>query len=1614
MESFPEDLLVGVFPLVFAIDATQPKNDVGDVSGEGHRRGRFDKFVDVMVASLLDDGDASVESGSTDGDRRRSVSLFRPDNDDEYSSDEEDFFDDSSTRKRRQGSGTFSSGIYPGFGRRSATRATSSGSQTSAAGPSSYAKTLAMGQSFFERARIESYGTAHGFPPSKDPEGSKNLVHKMTIALKDRNLNQLKELMQNHPLNGILPAGWLEKHVHALPSVILVVCTVSSTAEEQQVHDKHLFKTIEHLAFSLAPKRNCQIHVVGLMEDNVTDDQGEGWGRAILTQVEDIDESTFAPRNNTHLTRNSRNNNSSNINDSFRVTLLRASVDLESIDAGLPPGPALKRLHESAKEASLSYYLAEARRTKEKLAKLVSGGGDAKRRQHRVSLLEQLAVPPADPLLPLVIRCCIKIGFFYEFQLKHEKSLRFLSEAYRHTCRYYQYLQSHAEDAAEASEAAAAVAAAVFAEEQQQVPAQLDATHESVEVELNTTDVNSRQIDAMWRAAVPPPPTDMVHQCRAVAEWLNLKLLSAGFVSHTESGFTAAIGQWREHQRWFCRPGSSKFSSSIPEWFDWSFVARQRLVFWQLLERHPLSSCVDLDTDNDELIALCSPWRTCLAVAEGFLRLARELDLIKGESTVSIAESTESSTDRLRDPFIGALDSGGLGPPLKEERKVAHREKAFELVLKTISLYEGEMRKEKRGFYAEDSFRESSSSRSGARIFYLAGGILLGMNRHEEALVHLEKATKYARGWRELELAIRKMLIECYEKHTPSHSSLLANESSQTLASMILDSYFNAEMSSQDLRRALGQFSTISGGGSLKWYRESFNDEDPDLPFTFEVTFPENIFATIGDTVKAAILIKSNLDYAVHVNSIMLLSLAGELPISSSDMMRATNASEGSGGGIIIQRNFEIIIETELVLPKDLSIIAADESGNGGELQGVAGKGSFSKSARPRSAGLTSAGGARLLSADQLSIENKVTQGWSLRFLGGKPLKCDGLRIAFYPVQVGKVSGSGDQVPVIELTIDKKKPRTSADIRRTPFEEENYIASAWSRPNSLPLSRGPRSLRVLGPQPQMVISNITELSTDGKVLEGTVNRVVLKLQAGPGEHCVDINFRVSCFSVLISAGGNTKRLVSEEDLSSEAETSVNMKDPKYRTPVLVLESSALDNVETTDCGYSLPPGWTMAETGQGFERKVQVLKGGDATYVQLDFFRPSPTMPTRETGEINDSLCKTDFYVTVWYRKERTSGGGKRRASNRAGRGSQRRGGRAMGRGRGREGKRSAPPGADDQPEPSTDFSAEDMKVAPDDVSLEYSGAIVWSRPMVANFSPGVTVAEPCGIPHPSNNTHLPREAETRADMVSVDGGRIAAKCTLESPNKLEELRTEVVGMQFERNAPESDLKVDLLDSLRQPGSSQLYKSSADDTCRFLAEGSKFTVAYSVDVSINEKAAKQATKVRGPLGAVQVDWLPFPLQLPSEAAVTSSLRYANSHGPLRLEKPSAIRFPGPNCEVHKAPFRAQLAVMPPAPSVASPFQVNYSIENMTALHQTLNLEMSDPMNNGGDSGLLIAGLINGVLQLGPKEKQTVSYTVMATRPGRAQLPRLSVASNRYNTWVIHESAGNQYPLYIFP
>ena len=616
MDSYPEDLLVGVFPLVFAVDAIHPGGPVEEGTASA-RRTSFDRFLDAVAASLAEDED----SGGSD--KKRTVSLFRADSEDS----DDDGLEDFGYPKKQPVS--LSANLYPGFAKGPVLRNTSTDSMDSL-NVASYANALKHGQGFFQRARIEAISAKCGFPPSKDPEGTENLSFRLNDAVKGKHKGQLSDIFNEHPLDGILPAGWLEKHVHALPSVILVVCGVTSSRPEQEQQDRHLLETIEHLCYGLAAKRRCSIQVIGLLQDDVSPLQGDVWSRTISSTLHELQGSP-APHDSL-----------------MHVALLRVSTDLQASDTGMPTSPALKQLHSSIRDASLAYYLGQARRTKAKLGKL-------RELQHR----KRASSPPLQ-LLPLLIRYCFKIAMFYEFQWKHEKSLRYMCEGYSYISKYYLYLVTEQMDTAD------------------RIPLGSDhgghnlptnsvtGGEESVEVALPSPTTAAIE----WHTIVPPPPDDMIHQCRAVADWMNLKILSAGLVSRTESGLHAAAHQWRMHSRVFC---SRRYSNcnKIPPWFEWVYTARQRLVMSQLIERYPPTSLGDLGPEHDEALVSCSPWRLYESAAEATLVLSQEVSTAKASKEELMDESERTDPMRLR--YVGGVGNEGFGPALADEKRVEHR-----------------------------------------------------------------------------------------------------------------------------------------------------------------------------------------------------------------------------------------------------------------------------------------------------------------------------------------------------------------------------------------------------------------------------------------------------------------------------------------------------------------------------------------------------------------------------------------------------------------------------------------------------------------------------------------------------------------------------------------------------------------------------------------------------------------------------------------------------------------------------------------------------------------------------------------------------------------------------
>lgn len=1565
MESYPEDLLVGVFPLVFVVNAIFDPNDVDkpesppstgdiDISSAAvspKNRSDFDRFLDAMAGSLAEENDDADESIPLEfpsilpteaPSSTRNVSLFRPDDDELDESTDDDYILDAdddayynnpgsnntggSPVKRRTSSSSNSMRLYAGFG---LTRKSPTGAGAHSSSNTSYAKALQQGQGFFQRARIVSISSKHGFPPSKDPEGTKSIV----FALKQARASQqkAKEIFSARPIQGILPAGWLEKHVYALPSVVLVV--VKLARSDQKSQDADLLKTVENLHHSLVPKRPCKIHVVCLVDDEIAVAQAQQWSLDVSRQIVD--------------------SNPNIQTDSHKITLLRGGKDLRSGTDGFPTSVALKRLHRSVRDSSLLYYLGQARRTKEKLAKLSDGG------KKRLSTARQRVQPPKE-LLPLAIRYCFKIAMYYEFQLKYEKSLKFMAEAYRYArCYYHHLIRLSTIESGPGNNT-----------DDKKL---LDASEER-KVSISTGDIDEMEVSitspaaqggsgdgAEWSTGIPIPPSDMAHQCLAVADWLNFKLLQAGFGSHTEGGLLAADGQWRQHSRVFC---ARRFLGGHPimseEWFFCCHVAHQRLVMSQLVERHPPKALGDLGNEYDEVLLRCAPWRAYEAAAEALLKagvsVAKAAARGNGRST-----ATEDPKDDSRAPFLGGLKNDGLVLLLDKESRKDHKGKALELVFRAISMFEHEWGKEKLKD-AEDQFPHRPWGRFGARLYYLAGGILVSNKQYAGAATHLEQAVKFSAGWSGIEIAVRRLLAECYEKNSPA--SLGEDKSNKTIAAVTMETCFQSKMQPAKLLRFLGSCSEAIKTPSIPWKCECFDEFDNRLPFSFSVSFPGKSHATSGDTVSATVFLKSNLEYSIVLESVCLMSMAGQINVPMSDI------AENGKSNVLIGPNGDVVFSTQIILPKDLDDIIVDETTTGSDKPS---KTSYTKSARPRTAGITAAAGARLVSEGIFfkKARNSNAQ-WSLNFLGGKPLRCDTIQLILRPLVQNSSGGSGSQkIKPIELIIEKKKPKTPANIKRTPFEEDNYIASAWCRPLHFPTPSGPRCLRVLGPLSGMEITNLTQAVSDGRAIEGTVNRICLKLQAGSEEACSEIKIKVSCSTTLVIEDGTTKNLSAEESVSTN---SVSMKNPDVRTPVLVAESSKVNSPTSTEFGYDIPSGWELAGSGQESKDECvphgSALACGEATYAFFELFRPTALTPG---GVSKASICQTDFEVIVSYSQERD-----RREQD-----------------------------LGDQKEGNKDDKISEI------VSQKFSGSVLWTPPMIASFQCGERNSSPCGSRHPSNLTDDARPSDTSVftDIPIVDGERVSIRSCLKANLHLDGCGFEVEKIRFE-DGEDAEMPCQLAAASASDcaDSKVLFQPQEDDPSRWLKNKSKLSFVYSVQVDMKNKN-RSATF---PLGIIAVDWLPRQIELPDEVTCHVG-EEAKAHGPLALSSPRPVKFLGPMCYIEKAPFKTTFKCFPSVPKVSVPFEVNYSITNDTSAHQQLSVVL-DGIQKGLEThqDILVCGLVKGDLRLAPYETQILSYTAIATKPGMTTLPFVGVSSCRYNSWVVYERAENARPLCILP
>jgi len=645
---------------------------------------------------------------------------------------------------------------------------------------------------FFARSNIVPVSHRHAFPPSKDPKGTKNVITRLNANLSKRggggnnNNGGINSSNVNSPevqaeissvIGGILPSGWMEKHLHALPSVLLIVTVVdlSRNLYEQAQLEQHLSNTLETLRSSCAKKRDCPVHLVCLIQDKTdkadsvavscgspslgghhysakSDNQVEIDRLATIKTISRLSSSAITAM---HVRKKDSSGNSGDDDEDSSGEYNYYYVEEE-----------LRKLQKSIREASMSYYLAQVRRCKKKHSHLHHG--------------------KFTDLLPVAARYCFKIGVFYEFQMHDDhtragKSVKYWAEAYQNVLDYYRYLQGcyylpnqsifkkqsstkakaivlsggggdpkklHTSTGGEAINHDMGRNAGNDGEPPRNVgnlthsrnvgdnlqgvdedhppPLQpMSPPSDSVEVALvygPKTDSASPAVDS--KSPTPEQQKnensnllrtrfgDMIHQCRKVADWLNVKLLLMAYgaviraTSESKMQFgieeelaSISLQISRHCQVFLSKPYSLCYGNddggnweeddgrctTDPAWHFWQYTSQQRLILYQFMQRIPTTPNV-LDSLNTEERKQCLASVHSASAGESLLKLRLAIQREKrrlrgGDLTDALKRVNNSGESEKKQRFVGSLGSADLIMKFQEESKRDHSGEKMKLQL---------------------------------------------------------------------------------------------------------------------------------------------------------------------------------------------------------------------------------------------------------------------------------------------------------------------------------------------------------------------------------------------------------------------------------------------------------------------------------------------------------------------------------------------------------------------------------------------------------------------------------------------------------------------------------------------------------------------------------------------------------------------------------------------------------------------------------------------------------------------------------------------------------------------------------------------------------------------
>jgi len=456
---------------------------------------------------------------------------------------------------------------------------------------------------------------------------------------------------------------------------------------------------------------------------------------------------------------------------------------------------------------------------------------------------------------------------------------------------------------------------------------------------------------------------------------------------------------------------------------------------------------------------------------------------------------------------------------------------------------------------------------------FLISLILMKERKYDEANAVLLMISQKSHVFSQIQLDIARALMECNQLVTSPEQSKIQDIS----LSLILNPSTCYLMEPSDKRLITKVVSSVDPHVN---YTKAFNfvsQRERSSPISYAVSFPDKIVAVDGDEVPLVIQLRSKLTFALELR---------EIQLSTNQGLVHTIDFQGTGRCLILSPKRIFCLRTSLKV-QDMKNLIYISDGNRSAM----------KAPKPYTFGLSyihSAG----------SVDGKLLN--QILTAGAVTLRPSSL----------------------SLTVSFEIPNSRVILHYNNIEskfkvdKEMFITTSYNRHGVFPINYGPSHIFITRPKARIEVSNKTAYCTQGKVLEGTVNRIILELKPGSRESCKNMEISISCSSKLIgeekyAARGSSSSLLDQEELVDS--------DDIDRSPVIVQQSASSD--------VSLPLGWILyGDNGRGNRDRwlpvADFIDEGSVAHTSVNLFR---LLPSYIDPEYAQSSCQTDITLLIRY-----------------------------------------------------------------------------------------------------------------------------------------------------------------------------------------------------------------------------------------------------------------------------------------------------------------------------------------------------------------------------------------------